>query len=164
MARVFTYDPRRVTINAGGDKIDGFARGAMVSVAMTAKQFNYHQGLVDGVRTHDPNLHGTITIHLLQGSPSNVTFDQYLRMDIEPGVTGYFPLLIFDTNGPRGSLSWTCRASTCWVSEYPNWSFHNDVQTRTWILESNNIEYRPLAPYPNIADLPGATGARPLDV
>ena len=54
MARVFSYNPRNVNIFAGEEQIMGFPKGAMVNVAMTAKQFNYHSGLVDGVRTHDP--------------------------------------------------------------------------------------------------------------
>ena len=111
------------------------------------------------------NGHGTITINLLQGSPSNHILDLFLQNDIEPSRVGYFPLLIIDRNGPlNGAPAWRCKAGTCWVAEFPNWSLHNDVQTRTWTLETNNIQYNTLAPYPDLGETAGAQRATPLDV
>ena len=157
MSNVFAYNPENVSVHIGGEVVEGFAQGTLVQVNMTAKQFNYTQGLVSGVRTYNPDKHGTITITIMQGSPTNLVLDKFLRADIDPNSVGYFPVIVFDNNATNGLTSWICRATTCWVSEYPQWSLANNPQTRTWTLETNNIDYRPLAPYRNIAQTSGAS-------
>ena len=159
MANVFAYNPNRVSVFAGGERITGFPKGTIITVGMSDKQFNYHAGLVDGVRTHNPNRHGTINITLLQGSPGNVIFESYLRQDITSDGIGYFPFAIFDNNGPGGALAWRCIGATCWVAKHPNWTISDGVTNKQWDLETNNINYQPLAPYNNMGEATGANRA-----
>ena len=154
--RVYSYDPERVSVIVGGEVVQDFAQGQLINVRMTAKQFTYQTGLSSGVRTYDPNKHGMITISLLQGSPSNVIFDQFLRADINPSTVGYFPLIINDNNAIGGNVSWLCKATTCWVTEFPDWTLSNNVSTKSWTLETNAIDFKPLAPYTELSASSGS--------
>ena len=162
MRRTFAYDPERVSVIVGGEIITDFPKGTLIQVSMTAKQFSYTPGLASGVRTYDPNKHGTIRISILQGSPSNLILDKYLQADINPTTVGYFPLIINDNNAINGNVSWLCKAPTCWVAQYPDWTLADGQNTKTWTLETNAIDYHTLAPN---SDIHGQSGSSvPPDV
>lgn len=155
--RVSTYNPENVTVWIGSEIVTDFAKSSFISVAMTAKQFTYTSGLSTGVRMYDPEKHGTITLVLMQGSPSNVTLYKFLNEDIRNG-RGFFPLLIKDNNSESAvdNTAWLCEAPTCWVTENPDWGYSSDShQVRTWTLESGYVDYRAIDPYTNSERIQG---------
>ena len=155
MANAYSYNPLNVTVFVGGEVISDFEKGSLVTVRMTEKQFTYTAGLVDGVRTYNPNKHGSITLRLIQGSPSNIILNEFLKADINPSTTGFFPLIIADRNAQGGNIAWFCRAATCWVTEFPDWDITDKVSARQWVLESNAIEYGPTTRYSRFTDQTG---------
>ena len=161
MPAVYAYDPKKVTVIAGGEVITDFAQSTFIQVQMNNQQFSFTEGLTTGVRTYNPNKSGSITITLLQGSPSNAIFDLFLRADIsDEGGVGHFPLLINDNNAIGQNLSWLCKATTCWVQGFPQWTLGNTVAQRTWTLQTNVLDYRPIVEYSNLENETGAQRAR----
>ena len=152
MNQVHTYDPTNVTVIANGNIITHLAKSEFIRVSMANKQFAYEPGLQNGTRTFNPIRHATITITLMQGSLSNVVFENLLRADIANG-TGAFLLLINDNNARAPALGdtdanssvWVLKSPITWVTGHPEWSYSEGVATRSWELETGNVDYRPLA-------------------
>ena len=149
--KVEAYNPENVVLLCGGNIIKDFAKETFIEVDMAEQQFTYEPGLSTGVRIYNPSRWGTINVTLMQGSPSNIVFENFLRTDMNNGE-GFFVLTINDNNAKLGITSWLCRAPVCWVQRHAPWSYGVGHTTRTWVLETGSLDYRPQAGYRELSD------------
>ena len=159
MARIVnSYNPKNVTVVCGGEVMTDFVKESFVSVSMSEEQFSYHVGLDTGIRLYNPNRQGTITITLMQGSPSNVVLDRFLADDIRTG-NGYFALYITDNNTRIGTPSWLCSATACWIPKHPDWSYSSSHAQREWTIMSGNLNYSSSLSYKSLETNPARPSA-----
>lgn len=133
--KLFTYDPKRVSMIYAGAIIDGFADGEFISAERNEDSANFEPGAQGGgTRTLSSNKSGRVTVRLQQSSPSNSVFNQQLKA-MESGRGGLAPLLIKDNDS--GDI---IASATMWVTKPPVTGFSNEQSNREWVLETQNLD------------------------
>lgn len=132
---VKTYDPKGISMICGGKILSGFGDGTFIVVERNEQTFNLKVGVDgEGTRAKSNNKSGKITITLMQSSPSNDDLSAFAAAD-ELSNSGVFPCLMKDNNGTT-----VCAAATAWVQKPANVENAKEVSTRTWVLESDEID------------------------
>jgi len=132
---VFTYDPKNFRAIVGGNILQGFADGTFIKAERNDPAFNLKVGVDgEGTRSKSNNKSGKITITLMQSSSSNDDLSTLAAKD-EASNSGVVPF--FGEDGSGRSLF---TALTCWVQKYPDSEFAKEVSTRTWVLETDDLE------------------------
>ncbi len=129
------YDPAQILMTFLGTPIIGYADDTFVEVERNEDAFTLHVGS-DGetARSRSQNRSGTITFTLMQTSPSNDVLSAAAAADERTG-TGIGPCFIKD-NGGRSLVN----APNTWVRKLPTMGFAKQAGTRSWTLESDNID------------------------
>lgn len=136
MAQVFTYDPKQVSLSMGGKPISGFSDGTFINVVRNEQAFNLKVGVDgEGTRAKSNNKSGKIEIELMQSSASNDVLTGFALAD-ELSNNGAVPVLLRDGSG-RSIFS----CLTGWVQKMPDTPFAKEVQTRKWVIETDDLEY-----------------------
>lgn len=93
------YDPQRIVVTWGSIIMQGYATDSFVEVAREVETFTKQTGAGgDVTRTRNRNRSGTVTVRLMQASPTNDLLAARLRLDEQTGL-GYAPLTVQDLNG-----------------------------------------------------------------
>lgn len=132
---VLTYDPKNVSMIVGGKIAHGFADGTFIKAMRNEQAFNLKVGVDgEGTRAKSNNKSGKFEITLMQSSSFNDVMSSYASAD-ELSNLGVIPVLLRDNNG---TTLGTCL--TGWVQKLPDTEFAKEVVTRTWVIETDDIE------------------------
>lgn len=129
-----TYDPKEVSVIAGGALIEGYADGSFVNVVYNNDLWSTVVG-ADGeyVRSKSNDLSAQITITLLNTSISNPILFAFLQADIS-GNLGSFPLVITDAN----TLT-THTTEAAYIKKHPDRDYQKESQPVAWVLETGRL-------------------------
>lgn len=131
---ISTFDPKQLIVTWGEFRITGFASGTFVNVARNEDSFTLTVGSDgEGARARSNNNSAQITLTLLQTSLSNQQLSQALFQD-ELTCNGVRPLLIKNIKGTD-----LYQAETAWLMKPSDSGFSNEIETREWILETDNL-------------------------
>lgn len=132
---VLTYDPKNVSMIVGGKIMHGFGDGTFIKVMRNDQAFNLKVGVDgEGTRAKSNNKSGKFEITLMQSSSSNDVLSSYASAD-ELSSSGVVPVLLRDNNGTTLATS-----LTGWVQKLPDTELQKEVTTRTWVIESDQVE------------------------
>lgn len=132
---VKTYDPKDVAVTFGAKIISGYADGTFVTVERNEQTFNLKVGADgEGTRVKSNNKGGKITIVLMQSSASNDDLSAAAAAD-ELSNNGVEPATVRDGSG-RSIFG----AATAWVQKQPNAEFGKEATTRTWVIETDEVD------------------------
>jgi hypothetical protein len=131
---ITTYDPKQVVVSFLGNLLTGYAGGSFVTAQRSADSFTLHVG-ADGeaVRTRSSNRSGTVTVKLVQTSPSNDVLAAAAAGD-ELAGSGVGPLFVKDLGGRT-----LVAAQNAWVKKPAVVDFGADVADREWTLETDEL-------------------------
>jgi len=131
---VKSYDPGQVAVIVGGKIISGFSEGTMVKASRNDAAYSLKVGADgEGTRTRSRNTSGKLEFSLMQSSDSNDYLSSLALAD-EASNAGTVACLIKDGSGRS-----VWGALTAWVQKLPDADLAKEVQTRTWVLETDNI-------------------------
>ena len=126
---VRTYSPRDLTIIVAGATITGYAESTFCSVERNSDAFTTIVGANGEVtRTASADRSGSITLTLIQTSPSNDVLSA-LQVSDELTLSGKFPVLVKDGFG-----SSIYEASTAWIQKVATAEYGADMGDREWII------------------------------
>ena len=122
---VKTYDPKKVLISLGSHSVSGYSDGTFISIEPHGEGVTKKVG-ADGevVRSIDPDETATVTITLLQSSPTVPFCQQQYNKDRATGE-GLFPVLIKDL---KGGLVFA--AEEAWIVNTPSREFGKEDSDR----------------------------------
>ena len=130
MAKITTYDPKKVLISFAGREITGYADGTFITIEPHGEGFTLTVGS-DGemVRSIDPDDALVVTLTLLQSSESNDHLSTIYQLDKKTGK-GLVPLLIKDGTGRTRAA-----AGKSYISQLPSVGFaKTGEETREWSI------------------------------
>jgi hypothetical protein len=115
MAKVSTYNPRKVTCAFGNHPVSGFADDSFITIEPAGDGTSYVVG-ADGevARSIDASNLYTVKVSLLQGSSTNAYLQKMYDKDHKDG-TGTFSVSISDLIGKEkftGSVAWVTKPAT----------------------------------------------------
>lgn len=129
-----TYDPKEVSIIAGGEIVQGYADGTFISIERDEDTWALQIGADgEGARSKSNNRSGTITLTLQQTSASNAILNALAQAD-ELSNGGVFSVLVRDNNG--GSLA---AAETAWIQKPSNQEYGREAGEREWVIRTDNL-------------------------
>ncbi len=132
---VFTYDPKQVSAIVGGKIMSGFGDGTFIKLTRNEQAWNMKIGVDgEGTRAKSNNKGGKIEITLMNSSSSNDDLSAFAAAD-ELSNTGAVPFLLKDNSGRT-----VATALTAWVQKYPDTEFAKEANTRTWVLETDELD------------------------
>lgn len=138
MAAPATYNPADVHIIFNGVPIEGYADGQFVLVARANPMWTSGTGSDgSGWRAKSNDRSGSVTVTLLQTSPSNDELGLLAQAD-ELAGQGMGPLMVKDTSGR--SIAFTDAA---WCEKMPDMSFEREVVSRVWVFKSTDLTHQP---------------------
>jgi len=125
------YDSNAVVVSVGGADIEGFASGAIVTIEQLTDDYLEVVGTTgEVVRSRSNDRRATVTIRLMQTSPSNDILSAISNADLNaPNGVGVTSLYIRDMNG-RALYS----AASCWIARPPQVTFDQTAQPREWLV------------------------------
>ena len=125
---VRTYNPDRVTVIVGGAPMQGFGEDTFVEIAPLADIVTSKAG-ADGevARSIGTDRRHTVTITLMQTSPSNDVLSGLAKADQLTCGGAAFPILVQDLCGRTMFM-----AASAWVSQMPTQTFGREVNERQW--------------------------------
>jgi len=126
------YDPKRVSVLAGGVPISGWAEGEFITIVFDEDTFQKVVG-TDGhtSRSKNSNRNARLTIKLMQTSKSNDVLSALHNLDVlTDGGAGVVPWMIKDNNGTM--LFTTAKG---WVVKPPDRSFDKTAKNRDWAVD-----------------------------
>lgn len=129
MANTFsvnTYSPSEVVFEIGGYQLSGWDTMAVVRRVQSFTPVAGIRGKNTRVPSRDTS--ATITISLIQTSPSNDVLSRIHQLDIERG-TGRMTILLKDNSG-RSVFS----SDEAYITGYPEVTFSGDFEMRTWSI------------------------------
>ncbi|MEM0173059.1 MAG: phage protein [Sulfolobaceae archaeon] len=115
--------------------MSGFADGTFLELTSDVEQFTKitgADGFVTRVKSNDYG--ATLTITLAQTSPSNDVLSGIFNLD-KLSNQGIVPILIKDMSGNTVIFS-----ATGWIQSFPDMSFGNEINDRSWIFDLANID------------------------
>ena len=131
---VLTYDPRKVVVIFGYDRITGFAEDEMVKIKPNGEGMQIYVGADGEVgRSVDPNHTFEITINLASTSKSNNTFTKAYNADRVNG-SGKRSLLVKDLSGDTLFF-----AKEAWPSNFPEAAKGRKIANHEWVLHTGQI-------------------------
>ncbi len=131
---VKTFDPALFSMIVGGKIMSGFGDGTFIKLTMNEQAFSLKVGVDgEGTRAKSNNRSGRFEITLMQSSQSNDDLSAFATAD-QLSNSGAVPVLMKDGSGRT-----VAQATTAWVQKLPDTEFSKDPTTRTWILESDEI-------------------------
>jgi hypothetical protein len=129
------FDPSQLSVIVGGQIISGLADGESVKAEPNEDAVTLSIGSQGhGVRTHNANKSGKITLTLLHTSESNAVLQGFKVTD-ELSKNGTFPVLIRDNSG--GDLI-TC--SSGWIMKQASASFGKEATNKEWVIETHDLK------------------------
>jgi len=130
-----TFDPKDVSVIAGGLPIVGFAPGSFVSITYDEDSFSLQVG-ADGaaVRSKSNNKSATINITLMHGAIANQILSGF-RVADEAANAGIFPLLITELG--TGTVH---SAEAAWVQKPPDIDYQTEAQPIPWVLRTASMD------------------------
>lgn len=124
---MYTYNPKKITMNFGTHIASGYAEDSFVTIEPATDGTTYTTG-ADGevIRSIDPSDIYLLKVSLLQGSATNEYLQGMVDMDKADG-TGTFGVTITDTIGNE-SFS----GATAWVTKPAAWGRGKAATNREW--------------------------------
>lgn len=131
-----TYNPKQVLISLGSHSVSGYSDGTFVNIEASGDGITKKVGC-DGevVRSIDPDRSATITLTVLQRSPTVSWAQKQFDLDRESG-DGTFPVLIKDM---KGGLLFS--AKDAWVVTSPTREFAKDSTDREIQIDCGECSY-----------------------
>jgi hypothetical protein len=131
-----TYDSRKVLISLGSHSVSEYADGSFISIEAHGEGVGKKVG-ADGevIRSLDPDHTATVTITLLQQSPT-VPFCQDMYQRDQLDGSGTFPILIKDM---KGGLIFS--AQDAWVQSVPTREFAIESTNREVVIDCGDVEW-----------------------
>lgn len=132
MPQVRTYDPKQVVITIGSHTVTGYAEDTFLNIEPDGDGTVAVAG-ADGevARALSNNPLVTVTVTLLQTSPSNDFLSNLLARDRASGGRGIVPLQIRDL---RGTTQFA--ASQAWVKNRPTVERGSAINDQEWELQA----------------------------
>lgn len=123
---VNTYSPKDLSLSFGGYQIAGWDS---ISITRTSPSFITVKG-IRGKHTRVPSgdTSATITVNILQTSPSNDVLSEVHRQDIETG-TGRLDIMLKDNSGNSVFSS-----DEAYITSYPETTYSGNFEYRTWTI------------------------------
>lgn len=137
MARMTTYNPRKVTVSLGNHIVTGLADDSFISIEHAGDGTSHVTG-ADGetIRSIDPSKIKTIKLSLLQNSRTNEYLEKMYDKDVNDG-TGTFPITINDLLGKEKFTS-----GIAWVSKPAAWARGKSAGNREWELVAAEGDFK----------------------
>lgn len=130
-----TFNPQDISVLLNGQPIVDFADDGGIVIAYDEDRTTHKMSL-DGktkVRNINPSKSGTITIDLLQHSPSNSLFNAHYIAQEQTGAE--FQLTIKNASTEEVT---TCEM--CDIRKHPDVNHKKDVQNKSWVIHSGRIQ------------------------
>lgn len=123
------YDPTQITVSFAGIVVEGYADGEFVRIERDTDDFQDVVGTDGEVsRARSSDLRATVTIILMQTSPSNALLSALRQADLDnPGGAGVGPLVIRDRLGTS-----IHRSDQAWIAKAPDVSYDRTPTPREW--------------------------------
>lgn len=135
MADFKNYDPAKVVVSFRGALLVGFMDGTFVTAERTEDAYAMAVGASgDVARVRNRNRTGSITVTLMQTSPSNDALSAIAAADELSGL-GYGQAIIKDLNGTT-----LVRAVNAWIRKLPAAEHSSDLVGRQWVLDCAELE------------------------
>lgn len=132
---VRTYDPSQVSVIVGGFAMTGYADGSFVSLEMDEDAWALYIGSDgEGARSKSNNFAGTVTIRLMQTSPSNDVLSAFAKAD-KLSNSGIVPVMVKDNLGRSLFI-----AENAWVQKVADSEFARESGEREWVLRTEHLE------------------------
>lgn len=127
MAKVSTYNPKKVTCSFGNHIVSGFSDDSFIVIEHAGDGTSYVVG-ADGeiARSIDPSSLYTVKVSLLQTSRTNIFLQKMYEKDKAEG-TGVFPINVNDLLGIEKFVG-----SAAWVSKPATWTRGKTQEAREW--------------------------------
>lgn len=123
---VNTYSPSNVQLVIGGYSIAGWDN---ITIERRAQSFIPVYGIRNKhTRVPSGDTSATLTVSLIQTSPTNDVFSAILDMDVAQG-TGRIDLTLKDKSGRSVFAS-----SEAYITGYPSTTYSGDFEYRTWTI------------------------------
>nr|DAN79981.1 MAG TPA: Protein of unknown function (DUF3277) [Caudoviricetes sp.]DAO80750.1 MAG TPA: Protein of unknown function (DUF3277) [Caudoviricetes sp.] len=137
MAKVSTYNPRKVTCALGRHIVSGFADDSFISIESAGDGTSYVVG-ADGevARSIDPSTVYTLKLSLLQTSATNEFLQQMYDRDKSDGG-GIFSVSINDIVGEERFVG-----ASAWVTKPATWSRGKAQGNREWEIVVAEGEFK----------------------
>lgn len=137
MAKVSTYNPRKVSCALGNHIVTGFADDSFISIEPAGDGTSYVVG-ADGeiARSIDPSSIYTVKLALLQTSPTNAYLQKMCDKDSKNG-TGTFSISINDLLGNEKFTG-----STAWVAKSAAWARGKEQSNREWEITVGEGQFK----------------------
>ena len=137
MAKITTYNPRKVTCALGSHIVSGFADDSFISIEAAGDGTSYVVG-ADGeiARSIDPSRLFTVKISLLQSSATNKYLQKMSDKDKSDG-TGIFSVNIKDILGEEKFAG-----AQAWVSKPATWARGKAQTNREWEIIVGEGEFK----------------------
>jgi len=128
------YDPSKLSVVFGGIPIRGFAEGTMFEIELEESRYSEMSDVHGSISRSKINKNtASITLHLLQNSPSNQTLASFLEAD-RINDNGVFPVIIKDD---KGNTIFACAAA--YIKGVPKVSYGSEVGAREWVIRASNV-------------------------
>lgn len=133
--RIDTFDPKDVILIVDGAIITGYAQDTFIQVDRESDQVGDDVGAEgDVARWLTNDKRGSITVTLLQTSPSNLILSGLARLDELTG-NGIFPVLVKDNRGADLHV-----APNGWIKKMPQTTYRAGIEGREWIIRTGNLQ------------------------
>lgn len=130
-----SYDPAQVLTVFSAVPLVGYAPGSFIKVSRNSEMFKVHVGSDgEGARSKSNDKSGTVSVTLMQSSPSNDVLSGFAAADELAGA-GVGPLLIKDNSGRTVVM-----AQNAWVKKLPDNEFGQELGQREWVFETDDLE------------------------
>jgi len=134
---VKTYDPKKILISLGSHIVTGYSDSTFVSIEPNGDGITSKTGC-DGekVRSIDPDASATISLTLLQTSPTVAFCQSMYDKDRATSGEGTFPILVKDL---KGGLVFS--AATAWIVNVPSREFAKEDSDREIQIETGEATW-----------------------
>lgn len=131
------YDPTQITVAVAGILCEGFADGEFVTVERDSDAFSDVVGTDGDVsRSRSSDKRGTITIKLLQTSPTNALLSALHEADLNtPGGAGVGQAVVRDRLNGATKFS----ANHAWIMKAPDVSLDRTATSREWKIRCADL-------------------------
>ena len=123
------YDPSRVIVSVGSVAVEGFADGAAIKVSRAEDAVSHKVGMDGRVcTTVSANRTGTITIELLQTSPSNKRLAKLFKIGSKSLMPVTVDISLMDLMQPGSGAE----GVQCWLKKVPDFTRGSEAENVTW--------------------------------
>lgn len=128
------YDPAKISVVLGSIPVHGFAEDKMLDINFEEPQYKEsfdNRGEITRIKVNK-NV-ATLTLHLLQNSPSNSVLSSFVEADKING-SGSFPVIVKDSSS---NTIFAC--ASAYVQNVPTITFGSENATREWVIRASSI-------------------------